>query len=55
MTCSVEFDGGDDDGDEARSSPVLRIEPSILKVAFSVSVRSLVSAGADSSHGSGGW
>lgn len=54
VTGLVEFAGGEI-GEEAMSSPVLSIEPSILKVAFSLAVRSLVSAGADSSHGSGGW
>ncbi|WRX32976.1 hypothetical protein QQP08_025463 [Theobroma cacao] len=37
-------------GTASKSSPVLRMELSFLKVAFS----SLVKAGADSSHGSGG-
>lgn len=36
------------------SSPVLRTEVSVLKVAFSTSVKTLVRALEDS-HGSGGW
>lgn len=42
-------------GEAAMSSPVLRMEVSMWKVAFSDWVKRLVSAGEDSSHGSGGW
>jgi len=62
MTASVtaEAEGGGDGrggscGEGARSSPVLRTEESIRKVAFCDWVKRLVRAGVDSSHGSGGW
>ena len=42
-------------GEGERSSPVLRTEESIRKVAFSDWVKRLVRAGVDWSHGSGGW
>lgn len=41
-------------GERVMSSPVLMMEVSIWKVAFSGRVKSWVRAGADWSHGSGG-
>lgn len=55
MGVAVAFGEGAGESTEGKSSPVLMMELSIWNVAFSDSVKSLVRAGADSSHGSGGW
>lgn len=52
---TTKAEGGTAGEIRAMSSPVLMMEVSIWNVAFSDSVKSLVKAGADSNHGSGGW